>query len=1344
MKSFSETNWSGWNISANEKGDPTGQSPLTLLRMDNLNMDSIGTLRKSRGDKRECINKFSTSDIYAVFSTYLNGAKTRFVYCQTPGVAGSKSVYVTSPNAPTNLSTILVAQAETSQRCDFLNALGQVFYVAGGIQYKYDGSINFAVGIPAPAPPTIVVNATNSQDLSNLDGSGNYTNWASISEATYSNAGTNVNGTAAAAPSNVANIFSFKTAYSSPIDTTNLGGTGEDTPDDLFTFNMEIDDATQLVWVHIELWCDGPTPANYFWKEWDFTSGNQDVYAPFNISSGIKTPVILKRSDFFRVGTDATKGWGSINGAFIQFGISGSSAVTWDTFKVAGGALSDLSGTFNYVAVQVNNTGGFLEFSPASAVVSADATIGNITLTPAGAVNAQCNQYWLFRQDVDGGNYYLINIQTSFRGFTPSTYLDYNNLDDLIQAANINPQYVLQYYRQALPTNILSMIWFRDRIIYLTTNGFIPSYKLDPGSYDARFVYEIIGSNSESCLFIVKLDVGTFIIATTRDFYRVTGTFSVELDPTDPTGTVQYQDVTITPLGISDPAVSRAFVEYQGSILYVSSTGIRVLNNATSTLINDNLDLLFRNETRYDLSPIQILPQDLSIIAGVSQGQRIYWSLPHRDGINRVYVLNIANQTSAVNLITRSWRLWTKGDYDNNPSCFCREEDGTILFGSRAGPTNYISSIETDETNLVYLPIKIRTQFNYGSNPAVRKDALGLKIKVNTGNNIANLLIYGLQYDGSIKTTTVQFSTQGDAILHLDVKEQTLNGIPFQFGVDPAIAYAFEISCYTNIFSIQWLTLTYEERPVGVRRAIIFSNPLDKTGRKRISSWSFVADPMGLLSNNPTNITAYMTIDGVLQPTQVFSGVINNGPQIFNWECDPTKDILGYDWQLEIVGDEEFEFYKFLPPIISQETPPLTNQVISPANNFGDPGRKRLGVWPFRTNLRGSQILATCRVDGSVVSTQSFSGGDFIDTYGYIPPDDILGVDWELELNVTSGIGMEFYGFGNPNFTQQCPEVSHQAIMPTTNFDSAARKRVSSIPFVVNMRNSPILTLARVDGIDQREFKYTPSTADEIQTIEYIPPKDLLGVDWQLKVYGDNGMEFYKFLQPIVSEPFPVRVKHAIQPYTNFGKASPKKILAWPFIINTLGNPQTIRVSVDGTTPFPDIEISNNRIETMYWHNPLDLFGIDWQIEVIGPQQSGILPGPELGFGDEFEFYKFLAPEMAQIFPMGKLVDQIGPLDLNAEGLVFGARFRIMGTGIFHYIVYTEDTPVYENDVIFDGENIDKSYLEKFPKNFPTTTCRIVITSSSIFYRFSVEYHVRSTGKESEGRFVMVSDPSSR
>lgn len=1144
-KNIVEDQWpGGWTPSTSEVGN-LGQNT-GLLRMDNLTLDERQTLRISKGYRRESVQAFQ--DVKAIFSTVIqNYGVFRYVYGQRIGTTQTLWRNVANPvfsaQDKTNITAPLTGgpfTTATADRAAFLSVLGHVFICIGSYQYKDRGDLYTPLGVPAPTAPTTSLTAPPNIVASNLDGGGFYTNWTAVEDATFTNAGAYVQGT----PSATTNRLIFQTTFSSPIDLTNFGsGTGQQADNDLFSFNFTIDDASQLNYVRIEFFTNGTppafgssTPGYFYWKEWDFANNystttydafgnpvNNNPYPPFPVSSAVKVSVVFPRSSIFDNSTNKNPAdnWSTIKTIRIGVGTYNSATITFDTLTVTGGVTSQMNVTdITYEAVAVNNTGSFLEFSPASvATASIDNTANyKVTVTPAGAVDAQANQYWLFRKDKTTGEYLLANIQTGAYGFTPAAFVDGRNSNDLISDAAINPQYILQPYRTALPTNIIDMIFFRDRIIYLTPTSFIPSYELDPGSYDSRWVYDIAGGggNSETCLFIVKIDVGNFLIATTKDFYRVNGTFTIIVDSV--TG-VPLQDVNIYPLGIKDPAISHAFAEVNGAIHYLSSTGIRVLSNYASTLINNELDLLFRRETRHGVSPIRLAAADQSTVACVSSGNRVYWSLPHYDGVNRVYVMTLNQQVDSYQAINSavSWRLWTKGDYGENPTALCREEDGTILFAGLSSPTNYLYSLETGQ--YAFLPVHFKTAFNYGGSPDTRKDPSSLKLAINTNNNSGHILIYGLGYDGSIRKILMQFIAWGDTILEIDLK--TADGFGNSLG--SCLAYALEISCYTDYFELSYWDLSYDPRPPLVRRAIVFSDDFENAGLQRVEAWPFLVNLLGNVNNV---LTAYLRQAGVQIATTTFNGTSVDSAQLMEIDNSSDRSTFAGTWELELVASDTMEVYKIHPPVFSQKRP--------------------------------------------------------------------------------------------------------------------------------------------------------------------------------------------------------TQIQYAIKPFTNFGKASPKKIATWPLLINTLGNTAYIKVTADSTV-YAEQQITSSRIETLWWLNNNDLNAVDWQIEVYTKDPTKFI-----------EFYGFGDPVIQQAFPVERTLDSIGPFEMKAKGLITGFRLRVWPTNAtISYVVYEGEVSVV-SDSLTVTINKDDAYIVTLPKGVDPSVCRILLTSANIFYRFSFELRLTQTGTDTEEIFFKV------
>lgn len=1298
MGTTSESQWSrGWIPSESDKGN-FGEGPRGLLRMDNLNIDEKGILRLAKSSTPESDSAFSTSN--SIYGAYITSKKYRYVY--TNGGALLRNYNVAGLNTQSDFGLTIFTGATTT-RCQFLNALGQVLIAAGSKKYKDNGTTQQILGIAAGAAPVLTINAAVTVAVDNKDGSAHYSNWSSIESSAIDGTSTYLSFTT----NTTTDRSAVKTVFAATLDTTNLGGTGKDSPDDLLKFNVYIDDPSKVLWVQIEFCGEAvtgsavlPDVLNYYLHFWD-AQATDGPYKWFAASPGAWTPVEVRRDDFQRFGVDSTKTWANIKSIRFIVGCVGTVNFRFNDMYFQGGDTGPLDGEFKYVGVEVMDTGDYVEFGIASAIATATAHHASIHVNRSGtAVGSNANGIWYFRQSELTGDYLAVHREYGAVGFTPAAFDDALSDDDAIASAAADAQFTIEPYRTALGTDVLGMIWFRDRVIYLTGDGFVPSFKLDPGSYDSRFVYEVVGSVSEKCLFIVKLDVGTFIVATTRDFYRVTGTFANSLLPNG----VTIQDVNIYPLGVTDPAISSSFVEVDGSIMYMSSTGIRSLSNSSSSLINGQLDLLFRGETRYNIPAVAVSPADASFIACASQGNRIYWSIPTTEGTSkpRVYVMTL--DPSGI-----TWRLWSEQSTLNNPRNMFREEDGTIIYTANGSGLNYLRTLETGSTTLSY---HLLTQYNYCNSPNARKDPTSLALFLDSGGSTINIIIYGLQEDGSIITKVYSTSPRTAQLIYFDIKEH----------LDPCIAFAFEIYGTSSTFKFQYYILEYQPRATLVRRQIQLSKPFNgKLARRAITAWPFVINPLG------GEVTARVFADGTLVPndtltTQTFMGAMT---ETFEWTTVITT--MAVDWEIELVGTREFEFYEFLHPIISQENPTPVQRVKLSYTPLESAGRKTLATWPFRLNTMGGTVSVQVRADGNDIgAAQTFSGADIIQVVFWKTVLATRAVAWEIEL--TSTTVFEFYEFLRPEITETCPVPVFRVIQRSSDLGKPVRKRVDTWPFRINPLSGNLTLNVAIDNSAQDAQSLTGLLADGIETLFWKNIDNVVGRDFEFEIIGTAAFEFYGFEHPIITEEFPPITYYAIMSYTNFGKAVKKKIPNIPFMANTFGHTVTLTLSTDGnvlttTNSFNDA-VNSIDIRTLFWHNDKDIAAIDWQLEIAAP----------LGM----EFYQFMKPDVIQLFPIGRLIDQVGPFDLDAQGLIYAMRVRIMcDTDTFHFKIYDADEIIHEGDLTVEIGK-DQVQTEKFPKGITPSVCKIALTSDNFMYRFSVELLVRTTGKETEGRWVNV------
>lgn len=1188
MGTIVESGWDkGWIPSASDKN--LGSASRGLLRMDNVTLENEGVLRSAKASKVESTTTHNLTN--SIFGVYASSKKYRYLYQPAAGVC--KRNYGTLATQGDYDLDIFTGATPTNQRAAFLNALGHVFITSGSKKYKDRLDVQFPLGIPTPTAPVLTTNAALEVDCNNLSG-GFMTNWTSVESSAYDDSTATLQFTPSA--SSLRGVV--QTVFSSVLDTTNFGtGTGKDADTDLFKFNFKIADAEQLSWVKLELYNEDPGAGpvtNYYWKEWDFlTNIPNSPYAPFNVTSGVTTTVEQRRNavsdtgvplGFFAVGTDNTSTWANIKAIRLSVGVLAPTAVEFSAFKAIG-SIDSVEGILEYIVAEVRDTGEYLEVSPSSSIVNIEAFNQSVHVDrSATAVNSQCDQIWYFRRTLNTGNFLVVHKETGALGFTPAAFNDVLSENDALEDAAINSQNVLQPYRVALPDDIIGMIWYKDRIIYLTTTGFIPSFKLDPGTYDQRFSYDLAGTTSEKCLFITKLDVGLFIVATTKDFYRVTGSFDSLADLTG----VDLLDVNIYPLGVADPAINSSFTEIDGTIVYISSTGIRSLANATTTLLNGELDLIFRGEARYGNLAILMAPADADVIPCASSGNRLYFSLPLSDTSNKVFVT-----TTGANPY---WRLYTEADTAANPRCMFREEDGTIIYAGD-GAANYIRSFEYAFTDL---PINILTQYSYGTDPNARKEANVLTLMINTGGNTLTLTVYGLQENGTIVSENFTINTDADVVKYIDLRTSTL--------VTPCLAYAFRIAGTTDYFQLSYIVLEYQPLAKLVRRIKLDAPVISgKKARRALTSWGFKLNPNGAT----VTITIYK--DGVsFDATQTVTGSVI---QLGNYTSSSTS--MGTTWSIELTGSTEFEFYEFLPPVFSEETPVKVKRVKFPYNALGKAGRKSIGTWPVRINTLSSDVSVVVRLDGAIFATQTLNtAADIIKVLNWINSTINLGVAWEMEI--TGASEFEFYEFMEPIIVQECPTPVKHVILPFTNFSKGGRKCIATWPYRANFRGANVVVTVIGDIVTYTDASIT--AADEINTFTWKNSSGGLAVDWQIELVADNLIEFYEFLDPEISQVCPVPVKRAVFPANNLGKVGRKCLANWPIRFNGLGTSVTVTVKADNSTiSAQTLTSSGDIIDTLAWVNASSTLGVDWEIEVTS---SGT-----------FEFYEFLTPDIAQICP---------------------------------------------------------------------------------------------------------------
>lgn len=902
-------NWpQGWIPSSSAQAD-FGSTSSGLLRMDNLTLDEKGTLRLANRSTRDK-NTGEAYPINSIFGAYIGSKKLRYIYTsdgtikRNYGAAASRAVY------DLNLGT--ASSLPTNNKAGFLNALGHVIAVAGNLKVKDDGTTQSTLGVPAPAHAlSITTGAYAPIDMSNLN-AGVYTNWTKVEGgAAFNNAGA----TLTADTDTGTNRFIVKTVYATVKDTTDFGsGTGLEADTDNFTFKIQVDNTVSLLGLSIEFLLNdnaGSLPnADSFFRNisYGITPNPQGPPIPvFSLTPGVAATITLPRSAFLRTGDNPTLGWANVK--TLQFTLIASATITASNLSLFQWSSGVTIQQQSYVAILLSNTGAFLEYGLASAPVTINASAVGIKWQYNYVLTTEyptATDFRVYRNNDTLGQYIEVYRETVAAGSKPNggaaTQDTISDLDALAAAA-IDSSKILQYYRTALPSTIIGAINFAGRVIYLTTSSFLPSFQLDFGSYDSRFEYELTGTKSERCLFIAKLSVGTFIVATTVDFYQVTGNFAlISVQNADGTTTVT-QDINILPLGVADPAISSAYAELGGELYYMSSLGFRSLSSGTSIPLNTSLDLLFRNEPRYGINPVYMQPDDLSPIAIAVSGNRIYIAVPFDSGDRNRVLVSTSNPPSPADLRgTNYWRYMTI-----DARCMFREQDGTVIYGDPDGLVSYL------ETAFIgTFPVYFLTQYLFGQKPTQTKSLGSLLMYINTGSTDLTLVIRGLRENGDVLTYSQTINTNGLSILSVDPHATLPDCVAFQLEIQGTTA-TFEF----NYFVI----ITVEDYPPLTFYAILPFSNLGKDTLKKLAKWGVVIDTLGHVA------TLRVTADNVVVGNQVVGSTEPQGIQTQFWLQE--TDLAALDWQFEVIAGNGMHFYKFMPPDVLQVYPPgrLLDQV---------------------------------------------------------------------------------------------------------------------------------------------------------------------------------------------------------------------------------------------------------------------------------------------------------------------------------------------------------------------------------------------------------------------------------
>jgi len=1133
---LTRVNWpKGW-LPSNDavNGDPEG-----LLRADNLTFDKAGVV--SLCDGAQAISAAFSDFVSEMYSKVVEGRE--YIWAAT-GVPVTAITRFVGPGIGIGTPLVINGGGSPSGHAAFGDAFGYTLAVAGPMRVKDQCLLGFfgsnpgikPLGLLTPNPPIIIVN-----------------NQVTVTVPTPDDAfeGTGSAGTLTLDPAT--NEGQLCSSSSLGIDTINIGGSkANDSGLDSISFPFAVTDQPSSVLTSIEVDFllngtpnDPSTYSDYYALK--FSPTQIDEQFPFGL--GTNATMVFKRVNCSRYGTDQTLDWSNIIGVRLLVQASTACTIKFGDIVFAGGSKSGLNGTYNYIQVDVANDGRYLAKSPVSPLgADLNGNKGILLLNGSVRINPvirdpNTTEHWFFRKaETD-----VIDVNPVTGTPQQNTFLNQfyfvgksdvgqhfdDVLDDIaILQINADGGLLPNLFLHTLNSNdtvngVQDYIYgiegiFNERMLYMGLSFVYLSDRLNPDAIDTRFTLRPSGDTSEKNLWIKKLTNNVLILATTKNLYEITGTLLEQ-----PDGTI---DVRLIPIGEAFPPLSTDVCNFNGGLYYVAADGLRVTTGSNSVNVSPQLRHLFQNVVvnnqigtvmRHGVPGVAVydgVGVDYSVAAAKG---KIYFVVPCQDATRRVFIYDTINKI-----------------YENrytDPVKLYATQAGEVLAAYGSGSNNRIFvldsvpgvGIQQDGTGLQF---KLRTVFDPNGQPRNRKDVFTLKLVFDSGGDPISV---DIQRDG-IGVTETDENTWINLGQNYSANGQKTIYIAIGDGIDPRQTLGFRYSVQISStlagvkkFKLYEMSIEYEPRPEQLNYLRVLPTNMGTISRKRWTAFAFVIDTLG------NDVLFNPLLDNVnwIQDASQVPVVNTSGKQTFIYYF--TSEAIATDMGILLVSKDgeparfgpnggPFEFYGVdLSECISEKLPPPVEFLIIPPDNYGTPNRKRHTSYKFQILTRGKNVKFTPNLDGVAYSPAIYNTitKRTVEYFFDQSAGDVIGIDIGGTLQTIETTPFEYYGNVKPQTVEVLPDRLEYLRIPNSNFNVASRKRVRTLPLVIDTYGKDVQFTPIVDGV--LGLPETLNTKGKVTTYYYFI-NDSFGTDYGGILSGGNIFEFYGMLRPEDVEILPV------------------------------------------------------------------------------------------------------------------------------------------------------------------------------------------------------------------------------
>lgn len=1093
MSNLTKLNWpAGWNPSEDFiNGNPNG-----LLRMDNLQQDQEGALGLARANK--AVKSFDDV-ITGFYSKSYDGVD--YVYV---GIGNCKSVQEFKLDGSQRYTGKIIDSAIGNPV--FGDAYGNVLVTAGKQRKKFDGGSVYQLGLETPSIPIRSKDSSDVVETFIENASAVYITadaQAGLSWILPEGSGL-FNATGSGAyfyPDAATNRGVLECDFTTPLDVLNVLATQSKNPgSDTFYMDVQLSDPNAFRSVRVKLNLDA-LGQNYFWFEWDVAGSTA-----FSLSVDAWSKLSAARSQFNREGDNTTLGWMNIVSIQITAEALSNNWIGFEGPRFTGGATGQLLGTYQYIYRYVKDMGTYLAKSPFSAPSESFTVInGSVFLKPHPPVDQSL-----------GGGLQFCTIEY-YRRSVPSTESYYNSLtEQFTQLPDLLDQFYLiasgqdtsGYYQdvdgdvvvleedtpaniflesiQNIPEDIVGMLGiYNDRILYLSATSLYLSDRLNPDAYDTRYTLKFTGNPFDKNFWLKPINNATILLGTSHDLYEISGTL---LDLPD--GTL---DINVYAFGEAYPPICQDVADIDGIMFYVAMDGVRTSSGSNSTILSPHLRQLFQGITCHGIPPIQLFSAGVQRYYLTVGHGKLYVALPHTDGLRRLHIYDVF-QKSWTMRSTYLTGLWTTA------------QENVI---AAQGPACVLLDSGTSYVNAVDQPIHFLTVYDHNGTPRNRKDTETLKLVIDTGGQNVDVYLGVMKDTGTTMNFVQTISANGLQTIFIKLK-------------DPALTLGFRyalklISSELKSFKLVEYSIEYLERPEQINYIRIPNTNLGSTARKRFISIPFVIDTL----DQPVTITP----------------IIDNsaGTPVPGYITTDQKQTVNFFFQLETVGTDigfiiespEGIPFELTGPdygkAVSEEMPAPAEFLLLPPNDFGSPNRKRATSIKFEMNTRGGVVTFTPRVDQVGYPPISISTPeDKKKIFEYFFDPALGDFTWFMLGGIfssISGIPFELYGGLIPQNLEIFPPRLESLYTAETNYGIAQRKRIRTLPIIINTNGSDVSYLPYVDGV-----AYPPTVLNSAKkaTLYHFFSTDSFGIDYAGFFSGTAPFEFYEMGQPLGVETLPV------------------------------------------------------------------------------------------------------------------------------------------------------------------------------------------------------------------------------